>query len=183
MGGLKMNKKKIKQAAKEFCEAEGVSFFQHVEANEGRTYYKQGVILEKFLQSMIEKGKVVTKDEADIYRSKIRVLTNVLEKNCLLEIKTVDGSDLESTVLGAGKEVNDEKTSKWILDEDCVRCNDIPLIEQSFPTKESRIAIKIASKAIEMKQLLEECIYIFVSNDYSDREFKNRIYNLLKEIQ
>lgn len=167
-----MNKKKIKQAAKEFCDKKGID---HI-VLEDKTVKWPDVYFSDFLHSMIETGEFVTKEKH----------AEIVDKMYNATLKSEDLLILakhHSTVSSAVKEVNDEKTSKWILDEDCVRCNDIPLIEQSFPTKESRIAIKIASKAIEMKQLLEECIDIFVSNDDSDREFKNRIYNLLKEIQ
>lgn len=49
---------------------------------------------------------------------------------------------------------------KWIYDEEgqCIRCNDIPILEGSFNNKESEKALILATHAPQMLDMLKECL-------------------------
>lgn len=75
---------------------------------------------------------------------------------------------------------------KWILSDnyECILINAIPVLELSFnKTEENKKIIKIASKANEMLELLEECNETFNCNDSSDRLLKQRIIDLMKDLK
>ncbi|WP_454060126.1 hypothetical protein [Elizabethkingia ursingii] len=50
--------------------------------------------------------------------------------------------------------------NKWILDNEgsCIRCNDIPILEGSFHKKDCEHALKLASKAPEMLEMLSRVL-------------------------
>lgn len=92
-------------------------------------------------------------------------------------------------VLGIFKKIimeTDILKDKWILSDDfeTIRINGIPFLEIGIEnTEESKKVILLASKSLEMLNLLHESIGTFVCQDSADKDLKNRILNLIEQFQ